>query len=509
MIAGETVEIEVTATAPIDEEQEVRLTARGGPFELAVSPATFTPDNEDFLEDPVVKTFTWNTTCEHISDQFYQVVFKATDNFFDETSGLATLKSVRIKVVGPPPEDLRAEPGSGMVELNWELPYVCENAADDYFRGFTVWRREGSNSFEPDTCMPGLAGRGYAKLNNVAMADIVDGRYYYLDEDVERGRTYCYRILAEFAQTTPAGQYTYNVVESLPSKEVCAQLARDIPLITHVNVLQTDVNEGQMEVCWSKPKSIDLDTLQNPGPYRYEILRADGITINENEFVPIGISFESEFFANANDTCFVDAGLNTSTQPYSYMVNFYVDTDNRSEPLGATNPASSVFLSIEPTDNTNILSWEEEVPWENSKYTIFRLNPVSGAFDSITTVAEPIYRDEGLINGRDYCYKVRSYGTYNVEGVLTPLLNFSQEDCSVPIDNVAPCPPTLLVDNVCDQAVRCTDEELLINTMRWENPMDLCEETDDVVAYYLYYTPVEGGEFERISTIDDPNRLFL
>ena len=311
--------------------------------------------------------------------------------------------------MGPPPEDLRAEPGSGMVELNWELPYFCEDAADDYFRGFTVWRREGSNTFDPDKCMPGLAGRGYVKLTNVAFTEIVNGRYYFLDEDVERGRTYCYRILAEFAKTTPTGNYTYNVVESLPSEEVCVQLSRDVPLITNVSVEQTSNDQGQIEVCWSKPKPSDLDTVLNPGPYRYEVLRANGITINENEFVPTGTIFESESFANANDTCFIDNDLNTTDQAYSYIINFYVDTDNRSEPLGATNPASSVYLSADPTDNTNVLSWEEEVPWDNSKYTIFRFNNQSGEFDSLTTVAEPFYNDEGLINGREYCYKIRSF----------------------------------------------------------------------------------------------------
>ena len=31
--------------------------------------------------------------------------------------------------------------------------------------------------------------------------------------------------------------------------------------------------------------------------------------------------------------------------------------------------------------------------------------------------------------------------------------------------------------------------------------MDICEETDDVVSYNIYYSPVEGGEFELIETI--------
>lgn len=501
VIAGNVLEFDVRATAPLSEdEQLVRLTALGGPFEVTYGPATFTPNTETFEEDPVVKTFRWDVPCEAISAQFYQVVFKATDNGFGDTTGLATLKTVRIKVVGPPPEDVQAEPQSNEVNVSWQMPYACEDTENNYFRGFTVWRREGNANFVRDTCTPGLDGSGYTKLFNVPIMAMEDGRYVYTDTDVERGRTYCYRILAEFALTTPTGSTTYNPVESLASDSICVQLNRDIPLITNVSVLTTDTGGGEMEVCWSKPVAEDLDTLLNPGPYVYEVLRAEGQNPPEDAFQPIGITFSSPTFAGANDTCFVDTGLNTAEQSYSYIVAFYVN--NESEPLGLTNPASSVFLSIEPTDNTNILSWSENVPWNNFEYTIFREND-SGSYDSLTTVTEPPYRDEGLINGTEYCYYVRSAGTYGIEGIPGPLLNNSQRNCSIPIDNIAPCPPTLEVTNGCDTQTDCSDEEALANTLDWVNPMDICEETDDVVGYRIYYAPFEGSDFEFIASIDD------
>ncbi len=501
IVAGETLEFDVVATAPLSEmEQEVRLTALGGPFEISPSPATFTPNTQTFEEDPVVKTFRWEVPCEAISAQFYQVVFKATDNALGDTTGLATLKTVRIKVVGPPPEDVQAEPESNVVTVSWQLPYACEATENDYFRGFTVWRREGSSDFVRDTCTPGLEGSGYTKLFNSPITDVEDSRYVYQDTDVERGRTYCYRILAEFALTTPTGSTTYNAVESLASDSICVQLNRDIPLITNVSVLTTDAANGEMEVCWSKPLAEDLDTLLNPGPYVYEVLRAPGLSPGDDEFQPIGISFSSPTFAGANDTCFVDTGLSTSGQPYSYKVAFYVN--NESEPLGLTNAASSVFLEITPTDNTNILSWTEDVPWSNFEYTIFRENN-AGEYDSLTTVLEPTYRDEGLINGTEYCYYVRSAGSYGIVGIPAPLLNNSQRDCSIPIDNVAPCPPTLVVTNDCNTTTNCSDEENLSNLLDWENPMDLCEETDDVTGYRVYYAPFEGSDFQQIAEIDD------
>lgn len=501
VVAGELVEINVVATAPLFEsDQRVRLTALGGPFEVPNSPATFLPDNNTFQNDPVTKVFTWQTTCDHIFDQYYSVVFRAVDNFFGDTSGLATLKTVRIKVVGPPPEDVRASAGAGQVEVTWERPYDCEDATDDYFRGFTVWRREGSNNFPLDTCDPGLEGKGYTKLTPVPIQDVVDERYYFLDQTVDRGRTYCYRILGEFAQTTPGGLYTFNGAQSLASAEVCVQLNRDVPLITNVDVQTTSTADGRMEVCWSKPKVGDLDTILNPGPYVYEVLRATGQTEDDADFQSIGVQFTSEFFAQANDTCFVDEGLNTVDESYSYKVNFYINEDDL---LGSTNAASSVYLSIAPTDNANNLSWTELVPWDNFQYLVLREN-AGGTFDTIGTTTEPTYLDTGLSNGTEYCYKIISVGSYGVDGVISPIINNSQEVCSIPMDDVPPCPPELTVSNVCDTEIDCTDENLLFNTINWISPAELCPEVGgDVAGFDIFYAPTEDGTFEQIVRIDD------
>ncbi len=508
VIAGEVVEFNVTATAPLtDENQLVQLTATGGPLVVPTSPATFTPVGDQFLPDPLVKSFRWQTTCEHISDQPYFVVFRAQDNFFGDTSGLATLKAVSIKVVGPPPQDVQAEPSGEEVTISWELPYECEEAENDYFLGFTVWRRLNSNAFEPDTCRPGLDGRGYQKLTLAPIRDVQDGRYLYRDQNVERGKTYCYRVLAVFGRRTAVGGFIYQQIESLPSDEVCVQLSRDVPLLTNVDVETTDAANGQIRVCWVKPISGDLDTTINRGPYRYEILRAEGQTTDSSAFAPIGVEYTTQNFSDPVDSCFVDAGLNTVDNAYSYRINFYVN--NEDEPLGASSPASSVYLSIDPTDNANQLSWTEETPWDNFSYTIFRREPGGSTFDSIAAVTEQAFRDTGLINGFEYCYYVRSSGTYGITAIRSPLLNRSQRVCGVPADDVAPCPPVLDVQNVCDGGggVDCSDESTLFNTLTWTNPIETCAETDDVVGYRIYYAPLEDAEFTLIANIDDSRLL--
>jgi len=500
VIAGETLELDVVVTDPDMPLQLVDLTARGGPFEVEISPARLEVA-QGYQPQPLRGKFIWNTTCEHISDQEYQVVFRSTDNkeIVDnrgEVSFLSTLETVLIKVVAPPPEDVQAVAVPEEIRVTWESPYVCEDAADDYFQGFSVWRRLGSNQFPIDTCTPGLGGQGYTRLTVGLINDIEDGRYIFIDQDVERGRTYCYRILANFAQLS-AGNNPFNRVESLPSEEACVQLSMDVPLITRVSVATTNANTGSIDVAWTKPSAIDLDTILNPGPYRYRLLRAEGLNGTNFQAVP-GADFESPFFSTANDTTFLDEGLNTAENAYSYKVEFFVNGDN--QPLGETNVAASVFLGASPTDEAVNLSWEEMVPWDNFEYTIFRQND-QGFFDSIGTSITLSFQDVGLENGIEYCYKIESIGTYGIEGIISPLLNFSQEVCSVPGDNIPPCPPTLTVSNICDNATGEINPDFFINNLSWTNPNEVCEDVDDVEQYNIYFTPTEGGEFALIETI--------
>lgn len=496
VVAGETVQFQVTATDP-DEGQKLELSALGGPFTNPYSPATFSAPGS-YQNPPVSGTFTWHTSCEHISDQPYTIVFRAIDNYLGNY-GLATLKTVRIKVVGPQPEDLQAEPSSDRIELSWFKPYSCEDAAENYFYAFSVWRREGTNPFPIDTCDPGLEGKGYTRIF-ANTTDVSNGRYYFEDKNVERGKTYCYRILAGFAKTTEIG-LPFNRVESLPSDEVCIQLSRDVPLLTHVDVLTTDPAAGEIQVRWTKPVAQDLDTLLNPGPYVYEVWRANGIT--GTGFSPTGIAFSSPTYWQANDTSFVDTGLNTQDRGYTYQIALYVNGE--SEPIGFSPPASSVFLSVASSDETNTLTWDFSVSWNNNEYTLFKQNAQMG-WDSLSTVTEPVYVDDGLVNGREYCYYVRSSGSYGIPTIASPLINRSQIACGIPLDTIPPCPPVLTVDNLCDKATSCIEADL-INYLSWTNPMVTCPETDDVVMYYIYYATLEGEEFRLIDSIADSQLL--
>ena len=76
------------------------------------------------------------------------------------------------------------------------------------------------------------------------------------------------------------------------------ELPRDLPLITNVSVLNTDPVAGEMRVCWSKPIAADLDTVINHGPYRYQVLRAPGLSGGTLQEIP-GASFTAAEFWQA------------------------------------------------------------------------------------------------------------------------------------------------------------------------------------------------------------------
>ncbi|THH42031.1 gliding motility-associated C-terminal domain-containing protein [Neolewinella litorea] len=504
VVAGEVVEFDVIGTAPLtDTDQRVTLTASGRPFDLTGNPATFLPQSNSPQEDPVRKTFRWQTSCNDISNQEYFVVIRAVDTGEPRPSGLATLRTVAIKVVAPPPTDLRAAVGEEEITVSWANPYACEQNEDPDFLGFTVWRREGSNNFTPDTCQTGLAGRGYTQITDTEVRDIADGRYVFTDTDVERGRTYCYRVVAVMVRRTASTGLIFEEIESLASEEICVQLARDIPLLTKVDVVSTNTTSGQIEVCWILPDAQSLDTLLNTGPYSYVLSRAVGQAADPAAFEAIQ-TYERPFFGDPVDTCYTDNNLNTQAQAYSYRIELFVEGEN--EPVGEAQPASSVRLTAAPTDRAVDLSWTELVPWTNQAYEVFRRAPGAGTYESVVTVADQMYRDTGLVNGLEYCYYVRSIGSYNLDEIPSPLLNRSQEVCAVTDDNVAPCPPQLTVESVCDRGVDCTEEENLFNTLLWKSSEEVCGD-DDVVGYRIFFAPDSTGAPELVAQVDSDDLL--
>jgi gliding motility-associated-like protein len=455
VLAGTTLTFGVQATDP-DAGQTITLSALGGPFEVPSSPAVFTSSP---AQNIVFGNFSWATDCSHVRQQPYQVIFNARDNY--ELVQLQDYESMFITVVAPAPQNPSATPDGGVMDLAWD-PSICSNAS-----GYRIYRRQGSYGFIPDHCETGVpAYTGYQYIGSTTGLNSTG----YVDHGLSFGITYCYMVVAVF----PDGAQSYASVE------FCNMLEREVPIMTNVSVGVTDNAAGVDTVRWSN--AYDLDTIQHPGPYLFKVYRGDGAA-TANTLVHT--STTSNYLASP-DTSFIDAGLDTRTGQHAYRVDLYGNGGDSL--IGPSNTASSVFLSAEPNDEQITLHFNYSTPWINTQFDVYR--QIGGVFTLIGTTDQPSYVDTLLTNGETYCYYVKTTGAYNDTNIVSPLINFSQELCAVPVDLTPPCPPALALDNDC---------ETPLNTLTWTNPNNSC--AHDTWRYHIYFTGGLGGEMQLIATL--------
>jgi gliding motility-associated-like protein len=281
---------------------------------------------------------------------------------------------------------------------------------------------------------------------------------------------YCYVVIATFS----------DFAESYASNEMCSSLKKDVPIITNVSIIKTDNSNGKLYLAWSKPT--EFDTLQFPGPYEYRVLRTEAPNTN---FIPI-------FSTNSlNDTIIIDSNINSQGKSWKYQIDFYNNSLGNTLLIGSSNPASSIFAAALPSDNRVLLSWQENVPWINDYFDVFRYNYLNLTWDSIGTTTTHNYTDFGLQNGTTYCYFIRSVGRYTISGITSPLINLSQEICSIPVDNIPPCAPILSGRTDCEQ-----------NYFEWHFGSDTC--FNDVVKYQILYSLSQNDGFSVFETINNP-----
>jgi len=494
VVAGEVINIPVNVT-DLDISQLVSLGASGGPFIFEDSPAVLL-DAGEFQEHPFTATLQWQTTCNHISAEDYQIVFRAVDNSFGDTTGLADLKTLRIKVIGPPPQNVVANSSEGSVNVSWELPYECETAENDFFLGFSVWRKVETSDLAVDSCSFGLDGSEYEEIIFITN-NTEDGRYTINDPNVDPRKIYCYRVLGEFANLTDSGN-PFNKVSSIASNEFCVLIKQDYPLFTKTSVLTTDQNTGSIELEWTKPIADDLDTIMNPGPYRYQLLRRE--YNSGGDFIEIAdANFISQNFSDPIDTFYTDINLNTLEIQYEYRIEFYsssIDADSQSP-----ENASSIFLTITPTDQTNLLNWSEDVPWQNQSYIIYK--NINNSFDSIGTSNNRSFTDKGLTNGEESCYYVEAMGTYGLQTTPPILINHSQINCGIPVDDVTTCIVDVQISNICNDPGQFDLNESDVNKITWRVTANTCDENEIIMGYNIYYSPSDSTNYELVGASID------
>ncbi len=473
ILAGDTLNILVNATDP--DHNYVELTAFGAMFDTTLFSEIASFTALSINNDTVSSLFSWATGCFQIRNSPYVALFKARDLFPPNTNtSLVSLQTTNIRIIAPAPGALNAVSAGNGIDLSWTIS-PCGQAI-----GYRIYRRINPyNGVIECPCDNGAPSyTGYVLIDTVMNINNLTYRDDNFGQGLVIGEQYCYLVTAIFA----------DGAESCASPQACASLKKDLPVLTHADVRTTDVSTGSVFVAWSKPN--ELDTIQFPGPYKYVVFHSPDF--DGSNFSSCGTAF------SLNDTTFIDTvSLDTKTHPWTYRVDLYYTDNGQYVFKGSSTYASTVFLSLSPTDNRIDLSWEEHVPWLNSEYTIFRLNDQTGVYDSLSSTTSNSYADTALSNGSQYCYYVTSRGSYSLPGIVTPLFNRSQKECSVPLDNITPCATVLLVESDCDANA---------NFLTWVNPNHVC--SDDVLKYLIYYSPGKEDNFELIDSVLNPNDTF-
>lgn len=464
VLVDETVSFTVDASDP--DGNNFTLSAVGGPITEVENVASF---------NTASGLFTWTPRCEEVREQPYQMVFKAED--FVTTVPLTDIETVNIRVIAPPVQNTNAVAVGSEISLSWDphecLPDLDPNNFGNY--SYKVYRRDGPSPWSPGECETGIPPEaGYDLVATVE--GLESGDHLDVVEDLFSG-FYCYRIVTCW----PDG------AESVASEEFCVEVQLDNPIMTRASVAVTDPVAGEVEVEWFTP--IELDTEVFIPPYQYRLYHGEGFGATQDLIYTSSTSNDLLF----NDLAFLHTGIDTESQGHTYRVEFYANGALASVSAFAT----TVYATLVPNDNELTIVANHQVPWFNTQYDFYRLNPTTAAFEFIGSSAEPSFTDTGLVNNTEYCYRIEATGTYSSEGLPDPLLNLSQEVCGEPFDLTPPCPPVVSATADCDAEQSFLD---------WVAPVDVCG-SDDVTGYNVYYAPTDTSAFALLAQIDDGNTL--
>lgn len=449
--AGDSISIPIKAIDP--DGDGLIITPLGGAFELD-APAVFVETG--MSGDTVLGRIQWRTNCSHVQRQPYLLVLKAEDNTAEIV--LVDMHNIRIWVNGPATQIIDHSATSNSVSIEWFNPN-CD------FTGFEVYRKTSSYSWIFDECVTGVPNDAGYDL----VASLPSDSLSFTDTNngggLLQGFKYCYRVVP-----------CYGDAVGYASAELCVELVRGIPVITNVSVEKTDIANGQVYIAWSKPT--EIDTLEHPGPYFYNVYRAVGIGNMVFSDNPVAV------LSGINDTIFIDSLLDTETKGYTYQVELHNAAGRVSLPMAA----SSLWLNADGADKRIYLSVDKYVPWINTKYQFFEIR-TSGE-ELIGESESPDFVHEELQNMQEYTYRLKSVGQYSQGGLVNPIVNYSQIKTAVPIDTVPPNAPQLSVMADCDA---------FFNQLDW-----MVTETE-VERVSVYYSPDIIQQLIYISTFHYPD----
>jgi hypothetical protein len=473
---------------------DVKIEAFSQVFSIQPSPATYSPNTtpptyQKTGAQPASVSFKWDTKCEHVKEQPYQVVFKITDNPSASGTPLVQFKTWNIKVIGPSPvwSSAIVDNAKRQATLTWNS-YDCKNAS--YIQ---IWRRVNSYPWDPPTCVTGIPDfLGFKKIDSVSTTTTK-----YVDKNgklgLAVGAQYCYRLVAVYP--APGGG------SSVVSKEICIDpIVGTAPIVTNVTIDKTDKTAGQVTVKWRSP--VGIDRAKFPPPYSFLPFRADGVSGNIN----------LKNFKQTADSVLVDVGLNTSENIYNYKVLLF---DANKTQLDTSASASTVRLEIKSQFKQIELTWNAVVPWNNRTQAYpYHLIYRGSATDINLTLIDSVdvnqnlfhYIDSGRYNktplnpANTYSYQVLTKGSYGNKKLPEPLLNLSEIIRGQANDTIRPCAPAL--DATVITAIKCDDfiqsnscaPKTFSNTLKWKkSTVSTCR--DETFAYNVYVANAVGADF--------------
>ncbi|MBC8265823.1 MAG: gliding motility-associated C-terminal domain-containing protein [Flavobacteriales bacterium] len=393
------------------------------------------------------------TFCADVRKNPFQLVLKVKEQSHSAVA-LSTMQSVEIKIIAPAVENVKIDSVMQMqkaIAISWDAS-ICSNATS-----YLVYRKEATSNLALDSCTVGMAsGNGFQfirkviGLNNTTFVDDNNGN------GLGEGVNYCYRIVTKFL----------DGAESIVSEEACAELLNFSPLITNVSVHHPD-SINAIYIAWSKPKDISFSS----NAY-YELSRSDD-----------GQNFNLIYTSSGiNDTIYFDGGITANSKQYFYKIQLLDGT------LVGESTSSSQWLTLNPQDNAIAINIESTSPWQDTAFVIFRKNPNAVVFDSIATIIDNFYLDDGLKNGETYCYFVKAIGRYSGTKTISPLINLSNNSCAFPTDSTPPCPPEISI------VEDCKNSQLHF----YLESDSICLEDTEIYTIYL----LSGNDKKFITTMD-------
>lgn len=455
---------------------------------------------------PARGAFKWQTACQHIRKETYDILFKVEDNPpMSVGNGLKLVDSKlwKIQIIAPAPKGLKSVLQGSNAVLTWDAFSCALTGAK-----IQIYRKTGAcGPVVNSACSTGMTAIGFEKIGEVGIETLT-----FTDKNggdgLAKNTNYSYVLVVEFQNAK--GLVNYSPM----SESVCAFIPSTAPLMTLASVLKTDAEKGEIQVRWTKP--LKLDTSVFRAPYQYRVKRAEGQT--GTLFAEVGTT---------SDTLFVDKNLNTLSKGYRYQVDFYYTTNGVLKYLDSPSPASSVRVQAQAAVKSIKLAWTAFVPWSNDfqVHRIYRetyagskkfnqISDVSVAgpgtfqFTDVGTDFIPSdgKRDVTLSADSTYCYYVQTVGRYGEGLPSIRIENASQQICIKPLAQLSPpCAPILQV-SVPDCGTETSNCESLTvsNMLTWKAVTSgICDPF--IEKYRIYGAKSETSSFVKLAESETLN----